>query len=286
MMRWYRLGLIGALLVMTAAAVATFAERPAQPENSDQMVFLPIIARPQIPVIKLFQVQPAAADPGQTVTLSWEVEHADEVTLIRFWDFRPAQWWTDLPLVGSQEYTVPDWERNPVYFTLDAYDAASGVRVNAGVSIQVICPDTWFFNPAPSGCPTAPIYSAAAEQSFEGGYMIWLGVENRIIVLFTDNSNPKMANYTDSWAGEPICNLGPPPTGKLHPERGFGKIWCDFPAVRDRLGWATEPETGYETILQRTTMVKYNRTYLLAADDNVWHLLPENSGWEKIVTTP
>jgi hypothetical protein len=121
-MRWYRLGLIGALLVMTAAAVATFAERPAQPENSDQMVFLPIIARPQIPVIKLFQVQPAAADPGQTVTLSWEVEHADEVTLIRFWDFRPAQWWTDLPLVGSQEYTVPDWERNPVYFTLDAYD--------------------------------------------------------------------------------------------------------------------------------------------------------------------
>jgi hypothetical protein len=285
-MRWYRWGLIGGLLIMTAAAVATFAEKPAQPENSDLTIFLPIIARPQIPVIRLFQVQPAAADPGQTVTLSWEVEHADEVTLIRFWDFRPAQWWTDLPLVGSQAYTIPASERNSVHFMLDAYDSASDARVNAGVSVHVICPDTWFFNPAPSGCPTAPLYSTAAEQPFEGGYMIWVGVENRIIVLFTDTGYPKMANYTDSWAGEPICNQGPPPAGKFHPTRGFGKIWCDFDAVRGRLGWATELETGYETILQRTTMVKYNHTYLRAADDNVWHLLPESSGWEKIVTTP
>ena len=116
--------------------------------------------------------------------------------------------------------------------------------------------------------------------------MIWVGVQDRIIVLFADGRYPKVGNYQDEWDGSVICNLGPLPEGKLHPIRGFGNLWCAEQMVRDRLGWALEPEIGYDTILQWTTMVKYNHSYLRAADGNVWHLLPENSGWEKIVINP
>jgi hypothetical protein len=206
--------------------------------------------------------------------------------LTRFWDYRPAEWWEDLPLIGTHSYTVPDWERNPIYFMLNAYDTVTGNHVADGVVVNVICPEAWFFFPPPDGCPTAPEYSPAAEQPFEGGFMIWVSAQNRIIVLFDDGNYPKVSNHVDEWDGSPICDLGPPPTGKLHPERGFGYLWCTVPTVRDRLGWALEPETGYETILQSTTMVKYNHTYLRAADGNVWHLLPESSGWEKILIVP
>jgi hypothetical protein len=59
-------------------------------------------------------------------------------------------------------------------------------------------------------------------------------------------------------------------------------VWRQNPTVRERLGWAIDEETGFETIVQHTTLYKYNSTYLRALDGNVWHLGPEMSSWEKI----
>jgi hypothetical protein len=274
------------LLLVPLMAAATAAARYSVGQESDFYSYLPFVVQGREPRIVSFEVEPSTADPGQTVTLSWEVEFADQVVLTRYWDFRPAEWWENLPLIGTQTYTVPDAERNPVYYTLDAFDSATGIHVADGLVITVTCPDTWFFSPPPDGCPSAPLDSPAAEQAFEGGYMIWVGEQDRIIVLFADDSYPKVSNHGDDWDGGAICDLGPPPEGLFHPVRGFGYLWCTDPAVRERLGWALEPEIDYETILQTTTMVKYNHTYLRAADSNVWHLLPESSGWEKIVVTP
>lgn len=276
---------IGGLAVLLLAATAVIAQYHA-PQESEYFTYLPLIVGPPETRIVSFQVEPNLADPGQTVMLSWEVESADQVVLTRYWDFRAAEWWEDLPLIGTRSHTVPDWERNPIVFVLDAYNTTTSARVSASVSISVICPDTWFFSPPPGGCPSAPLYSPAAEQPFEGGVMIWVGEQDRIIVLFNDAQYPKLANYSDDWDGGPICDLGSPPADRVHPVRGFGYLWCENQMVRDRLGWALEPEVGYETTMQWTTLVKYNHTYLRAADGNVWHLLPESSGWEKILVDP
>jgi hypothetical protein len=273
-------------LVILLIAVTTVTAQFHAPQESDYTVYFPLVVRPPAPQIICFQVEPSAADPGQMVTLSWEVQDADQVILTRFWDYRPAEWWEDLPLIGTHNHTVPDWERNAIYFTLDAYNTVTGYHSAASVIISVICPDTWFFNPPPGGCPSELIHSPAAEQQFEGGVMIWVGVQDRIIVLFADSMYPKVGNYKDNWDGSAICDLGPPPAGKLHPIRGFGNLWCVDQMVRERLGWALEPEIAYDSILQSTTMVKYNHSYLRAADGNVWHLLPESSGWEKIMVDP
>lgn len=274
-------GLVTLLLTVTAVAAQYHT-----PQESDNFIYLPLVSGPPETRIVSFQVEPDLADPGQTVLLSWEVQNADQVVLTRFWDYRPAQWWEDLPLSGTHSHTVPDWERNPIIFILDAFNSATGDHVAAGVSISVICPDTWFFTPSPGGCPSAPLLSPAAEQPFEGGVMIWVGVQDRLIVLYGDTLYPKVSNFNDDWDGGEICDLGPPPEGMLHPARGFGNLWCNNEMVRDRLGWALEPEIGYGTTIQWTTWVKYNHSYLRAADGNVWHLLPESSGWEKIIVDP
>lgn len=283
LMSWRHLSLSCGLIVWLVATAVTAHDTP---QMADTPAYLPLIIRSPEPHIISFQVEPGAANPGESVTLSWEVQYADRVTLYRFWDYRPAEWWDYLPLVSTHNYTIPDSERNPVYFMLFAFNTVTGEEASAGVFVTVICPESWFFNPQPDGCPTSPIYSAAAEQPFEGGFMIWLGFQERIIVLFADSMLPKVSNHTDEWDGGEICDLGPPPEGRFHPVRGFGYLWCNNESVRARLGWALEPETAYETVIQWTTMVRYNHTYLRAVDGNVWHLLPESSGWEKIVVEP
>lgn len=274
--------ILAALALLTTTAVAAPQRAP---QTVDFSLYLPLISKTPDPQILSFQVEPNMADPGQTVTISWEVAYADQITLTRFWDYRPAQWWENLPLVGEHSHTVPNWERNPIYFNLHAYSSATGTWATAGVIVNIICPDVWFFEPSPGSCPSAPLISPAAEQPFEHGFMIWLDAEERILVLFADSQSPRMGWYDDNWDGGAICNMGPPPAGQFHPERGFGYLWCQHETLRQRLGWGIAPEVGYETILQRTTWVKYNNTYLRAADGNVWRLWAESSGWEKIIVT-
>jgi hypothetical protein len=128
------------------------------------------------------------------------------------------------------------------------------------------------------------VVSQAAEQHFERGVMIWIGEMNRIYVLYADEiSSPKWETYPDEWVdGQPEDDPElTPPEGLRQPVRGFGLVWRQSPRVRDRLGWAIDQEMGYETIVQHTTLFKYNATYIRALDGNVWYLGPERSTWEK-----
>lgn len=46
-----------------------------------------------------------------------------------------------------------------------------------------------------------------------------------------------------------FAGLTPPP-GRYEPQRGFGKVWRDFPEVREALGWATLPEAAHTATVQ------------------------------------
>jgi hypothetical protein len=152
------------------------------------------------------------------------------------------------------------------------------------------CPYGWLFAPEPPICAQdAPLISTASEQQFEHGTMIWVAEEDRIYVLYDDAIfSPKWSNFVDDWnPGDPIDDptIQPPP-GFLQPQRGFGLVWREQPQVRDRLGWALAPEAGYTTAVQRTSYSRYNETYILALDEDIWLLKPEQSGWEKFTPTP
>jgi hypothetical protein len=285
------------LVVLVVAVVAGGLGARAAGAQDDDVVFLPLVANAGTgpgPAIDYFRADAAIADPGQTIELEWASTGGVTATIWRVSRGGPlAEWW-DVEPSGTMTYTIGALEREYVMFSLWVA-GPEGNSSGAGLTIALTCPDTWFFEPAPDGCPGAPaVFVNGAEQAFEHGVMLWVDEgwapdQAGIFVLYDDAiSSPRWAFFPDTWEeGEPLCDVGEPPAGLLQPERGFGKVWCEEPGyeptVRERLGWATATEVGYDTAVQRDSAPKYTTLYVRAADGNVYKLWPERSGWERIV---
>jgi hypothetical protein len=236
------------------------------------------------PLINFFRANVEETDPGNSITLEWSTTNAMTVTL---WHLVPTGQFGDFWTVsesGSFDYPVGMRERNQTTFALSAIDE-QGSNEMVTVAVTIRCPDEWFFSNPPDICPaTAALYSAAAEQQFERGTMIWIAGEDRIYVLFGDGQQYAWQAYSDEWSqGEPENdpNLAPP-SGLYQPVRGFGQVWREQPEVMDRLGWAVSEENAYDAAIQRTSFAKYNETYIGALDGALWRLMAERSDWLKI----
>jgi hypothetical protein len=274
-----RLLLVGFLLLLLCQWVR------ALPAQSEQFVYLPIITKPiPPPQILYFDANVETADPGDTIELSWATQNAITVTIYHLMASGQLGEFWNVGITGTMTYTISELARNIERFHIYA---ASEVSPTAGATLEIIltCPFTWFFAPAPDICPQdAALISPAAEQQFEHGWMIWVEEQDFIYVLYDDDiHSPKWQIFQDEWdPGEPISDTTIiPPPGHYQPLRGFGLVWREQPNVRDRLGWAVVEEAGYETAVQRTSYYEYNHTYLRALDNDIWHLFPEQSAWEK-----
>jgi len=250
-------------------------------------------------VIHYFRANVEEADPGDTIVLEWNSSGGTPLPLKAIlYHITPSgqlpQYGWEVAPSGVYTYRISPDERNLSQFSLYVYDEAER-STGANLTVRLRCPDAWFFSPAPQGCASEPVLSNAAEQHFERGIMIWVEdatwveEEASIFVLYDDDQySPKWERFTDEWdEGEPDHDPALiPPAGLYQPVRGFGLVWRERPNVRARLGWAVDQETGFSTIIQSTTLFKYNSIYLRAFDgrkrSGVWHLEPELSSWEKI----
>jgi hypothetical protein len=223
------------------------------------------------------------ADPGDTITLEWSWSGGTEATIYHMFGLQLSEPYWSVGPSGSLEYTISPQARNTDRFALFVNDA-QGLAAQETLEIALRCPDTWFFEPAPDVCPAGPpLVSDGAEQHFERGVMLWNRAEDRIYVLFADGQSPAWQAYEDHFDEGEDPESDPsiePPEGLYQPIRGFGLVWREQSGVHDRLGWAVDPEAGYETAIQRTSYIKYNHTYIRARDGGVWHLGPERSEWE------
>jgi hypothetical protein len=194
-------------------------------------------------------------------------------------------------VTASRTCEINPWESNNVEFRLEVQDEA-GRTAQASFHLQLICHNAWFFAPTPDECGAPALISAAAEQRFEHGAMIWvqqewsrwLAGENWVFVLYDDGQSPAWQVFEDQWreGQEDHDPTLTPPAGLQQPIRGFGLVWRQTPQVRQRLGWAIEEEKGFNTIIQRTARYKDEKIYLRAHDGNVWLLGPNGDRWGKI----
>jgi hypothetical protein len=125
------------------------------------------------------------------------------------------------------------------------------------------------------GCPITPGLAAVntAYAPFAGGQMLWRGDTDVIYVLYNDG---RWASYPSEWReGDPEYACGEastPPT----PVRGFGRVWCDHPAVRAALGAITAAEIGddasaVQDFVNGTILVApFGRPFILVGEDGVW----------------
>ena len=227
--------------------------------------------------------------PGENVTLFWNIRGADSARIFRVNEEgeRLSRW--DVNVSGSLTVTTRTSERDAARFEIEG--ETLGVTVEQLLLIPLRCPESWFFEPAPDSCPAAlPAVSFQAEQTFEGGRMIWVETLDRIYVIFEDGIEPGWAQYPDDWVeGDPERDdtLTVPPD-LMQPVRGFGLVWRSVPRVQERLGWAVGPEVAFEGMYQAdspeqsvaTLYLRMRDGGIVALDslDNTWQIFPPGAG--------
>lgn len=127
-------------------------------------------------------------------------------------------------------------------------------------------------------CPVAEAtVTGAAFQPFERGLMFWRADWRDIDLLHTDGW---WAGYDDTWdeSQPPDDPSLTPPEGLLQPIRGFGKVWREqLGGPQASVGWALEPERGYEMLVQSFG----NGEMLLGVDEAVF-VLYTSGAWERM----
>lgn len=225
------------------------------------------------------------ADPGDTITLTWRWSGGRDATIYHLFPTgQLSEPFWEVGQAGSLQYTIASERRNWDSFVLYVHDE-DGVAAQETLQIELRCPDAWFFSPAPDICPASPaLVTEGAEEPFERGTMLWVKAQDRIYVLFDDGQQPRWSAYEDEWdEGEPTMDPAiEPPPGFHQPVRGFGLVWREQSTVRERLGWAVDQERGYETMVQRTSHVRYPVLYIRALDGGVWELGPNGSSWQYV----
>jgi hypothetical protein len=209
-------------------------------------------------VISSFNADPMTVAQGGTLTLSWNVANASSVQIqaVRP-DDQLGQTWTDLPLVGTLNYTLPEENTQFARFQLSVQDAEGHQTDVETLTVIVTCA----FSNTYDGCPMSQATTPAAYQTFERGLMVWRGDTRQIFVLY---GNGTYMVYPDTWtADQPVDSGEMPPGGLILPAHGFGKVWAEQPGVRDGLGWATSQESSYTAKVE---------VYFVPGDDNATYL--------------
>jgi hypothetical protein len=231
----------------TKPPVATEAPLPTEPSEptTEELAILS------------FTVVVGDVEGGKKLTFSWETAGATRATLISGTSQRFPQRWEVGPSGTYEVGPETTGYRNPP-MTLIAYDSL-GNEVSETIQADWPCEYAYFFEPAPEACPLYdPSETWAAEQPFENGRMVWLEevrgetfvTQRQILVFYNDG---KYEQYQDTWMegqaeSDPLIM---PPSGLYQPVRGFGKLWRETAGVRDKLGWATVPELGFDSSWQQ-----------------------------------
>jgi hypothetical protein len=270
----------------TECVTPTPAE-PTKPPPSPVPTYTPTSAPQSAPTIISFSADHTTIVEGESVNLSWYATGGTEAQIQ--WVTREAVMaYAPGPLDpnGGVITINPDGDGDIVLIVTNSLGSAE-----AHVQLTIECPHDWApaLDSPPalaSGCPMEAVFSVAAQQSFENGFMIWLEAERSIYVFYDApvGGYPTYGIFIDNYDEddpESDPTIVPPP-GLYQPVRGFGLLWRQDQSVRDRLGWATAPEAGFKTWMQGYSGIGMHNHYTLVEeiDGTVYQLRAMGSLWE------
>ena len=153
--------------------------------------------------------------------------------------------------------TVGGW---PIRYLLEVIDSSGNLLDSAEVTQAGDCPYPWLFSfPYPgTSCPAEGITSAAFQQNFEKGFMIWIASQK--IILYSTWDGMTHGEIVDSYQQgvDPIKDETlEVPIGRYQPEYGIGKAWRENPIIRMALGWGTDWGADFTLVRQTTPSSRY-----------------------------
>ncbi len=197
-----------------------------------------------------------------------------------------------VPLQGSTTWTTEESDMGFLGFVLRAWSGQIDQLAVAYVHLQCQNLRPWFFQNPPAVCPAAAAdVSYAAAEHFEHGMMIWVQDTDTFYVFFSQPNQAGQTYFISTTGlqyppGALSHRTGEtPPAGLYEPVSGFGLIWRgeaewpDAADARQRLGWATEPEFGFDTAYQCETEFGPHLwdCFLQAPDGEVLLLRPDST---------
>lgn len=147
----------------------------------------------------------------------------------------------------------------------------------------------WFFQqpPLPDCPPNPPVVSDGSFQPFEDGFMVWVGSQQAIYVLYISSGQPRWQVFPDTFDEasipeyDPAMNQDISPYNAWQPRRGFGMVWRSYPDVRERIGWAkSEWEAAYTVQVQ----IAADGTLYISEPEprgGVFQLFPNGTDWAR-----
>lgn len=215
----------------------------------------------QHPNIRTFVVSPESVVVGNNISVTWNIENVDGA-IIEFYDAYPRNdilYRIDdrLPSSGSTRISVPEGALHGITVTIYGvnYDPiADGRLMPARV---VTATDVVELRDEPQD--PQPIKTWAVYQQYENGMMIWRRDIGEILVLYEDGSLGTYPLTYYAYLSDAPNDLDVP-EGRVLPKNGFGRVWAYLDNVRERLGWATDIETGYDLTITTIDhhLIEYN----------------------------
>ncbi|MBW4438179.1 MAG: hypothetical protein KME04_13650 [Pleurocapsa minor GSE-CHR-MK-17-07R] len=245
------------------------------------------VTNPNAPRIEFFTTDVLSIAPGDSVTLYWSTRNTTSANIYRLERGVRNQLYRVEP-DGSLTVTTRRSDRTSVDFLLTVGDGA--LTTEQVLSIPILCPDAWFFQPPPSDCPAGPARETQIiEQSFERGRMVYVVETNLIYALINDGFAPAWIVVENRFNPATDLESEPsfvPPQGFYQPVRQLGFVWRGNDTIRGRLGLAITPDSNFEGFIQSVNSAGGDTTlYIASADASVLQLLPEGDQWQ-IITAP
>ncbi len=207
--------------------------------------------------------EPALVSPGETIRVQWTTQGAlREVHLGRVVNGQYVGIASGLPAVGELDIIAPADGRDRVELVLLVRDGLG--EVQARTRARVRCSESWFFDPAPGGCPTPVLQTVFEEQHFEHGALVhvpaldthYLLVRGQEAVALPDEYMPGVSSLEN--ADSPFLTAV-----AIH------YVWSRD-EVRAVLGLPIGPPRRYMGQLQRELGSQEELVYLSAASGHVY----------------
>ncbi|MDX2163682.1 MAG: hypothetical protein SF162_20365 [bacterium] len=246
----------------------------------------PPTLNPNAPRIEFFTTDAAAVAPGSPVNLYWSSRNAVSANIYRVVNGTRNEVY-QVATAGQLSVPTRRADRGSLEFLLSVGDGR--LTTEQSLIIPLACPDTWFFQPAPDACPTAPAQETLIiEEPFERGRMVYIQAVDTVYALFNDGRSPMWIalpnRYDPAVDPESAAEFQPPP-GFYQPLRILGFVWRGNDTVRNRLGLAVNPEFTFNGFFQAARQGDDETIYATGADGVVLQLLPEGALWQ-IITPP
>jgi len=252
----------------TAPPIPTETVTPPPPTATPTIAHTP--THTPGPTILAFQITPTVtANVGDVLAMSWQAT-GERAEICPVGASGPIeQRCRAVSVSGSTEWTTDEEAMSYSGFALRAwYGTVNTLKV---VEVKLQCQNLrqWFFPNPPQNCPAAQAATSyAAGQYFEHGFMIWTQEPDTFYVFYQGQDAAGFQTF--DWVIDPGSALKPgaspdnrvgepPAAGLFEPVSGFGMAWRGEingirPDVRERLGWATEPEFAFDSAHQCMTV--------------------------------